>query len=147
VNGAAARNFPPGDLRVSDADRDQVVSELGQAFQDGRITAEELDERSGLALRARTGNDLAVLLADLPPGQAPGTGVDPVPGGSPPLAPRRAPWGIAGVALAVVAVIAVASLLSNVNGRHGGWIGLVPILIVVLVARRIAAGGRWGRRF
>ena len=37
----ATRNFPSGDLRVSDADRDRAVSELSEAFQAGRITAEE----------------------------------------------------------------------------------------------------------
>jgi Flp pilus assembly protein TadB len=57
---------PAGDLRVSDADRDRAVSELGEHFQAGRLTAAELDERVGLALRARTGKDLAGLMADLP---------------------------------------------------------------------------------
>jgi hypothetical protein len=60
------RGFPPGDLRVSDADRDQALSELSEAFRVGRITADEFDQRSGQALRARTGKDLTALLADLP---------------------------------------------------------------------------------
>ncbi len=37
------RDYPPGDLRVSDADRDRALSELSKAFQAGRITADELD--------------------------------------------------------------------------------------------------------
>lgn len=61
------RGFPPGDLRVSDADRDRALSELGEAFRVGRITADEFDQRSRQALRARTGKELAALLADLPP--------------------------------------------------------------------------------
>jgi Domain of unknown function (DUF1707) len=60
------RGFPPGDLRVSDADRDRALSELGEAFRVGRITADEFDQRSGQALRARTGKELTALLADLP---------------------------------------------------------------------------------
>jgi Domain of unknown function (DUF1707) len=60
------RGFPPGDMRVSDADRDRAVSELGEALRVGRLTAGEFDERSGQALRARTGKELAALLADLP---------------------------------------------------------------------------------
>jgi hypothetical protein len=60
------RGFPPGDLRVSDADRDRALSELSEAFRVGRITAEEFDQRSGQALRARTGKELTALLADLP---------------------------------------------------------------------------------
>ncbi len=62
----AGRGFPPGDLRVSDADRDRAQSELSEAFRAGRITAEEFDQRSGQALRARTGKELTALLADLP---------------------------------------------------------------------------------
>ena len=60
------RGFPPGDLRVSDADRDRAQAELSEAFRAGRITADEFDQRSGEALRARTGKELTALLADLP---------------------------------------------------------------------------------
>jgi hypothetical protein len=61
------RSFPPGDLRVSDADRDRALSELREALRVGRITSDEFDQRSGQALRARTGKELTALLADLPP--------------------------------------------------------------------------------
>jgi hypothetical protein len=67
------RGFPPGDLRVSDADRDRAVSELSEAFQVGRITADEFEQRSGQALHARTGRELTALLADLPVASAPAT--------------------------------------------------------------------------
>jgi hypothetical protein len=67
----ATRDYPPGDLRVSDADRDRALSELSEAFQVGRITAGEFDQRSGQALRARTGKELTGLLADLPLDRAP----------------------------------------------------------------------------
>jgi hypothetical protein len=69
----AARNYyPPGDMRVSDAERDLALSELSQALQAGRITADEFDQRSGQVLGARTGKELTVPLADLPPaGYAP----------------------------------------------------------------------------
>jgi Domain of unknown function (DUF1707) len=62
----AGWNYPPGDQRVSDADRDQALHELSLAFKAGRITADELDQRSGQALSARTGKELTGLLADLP---------------------------------------------------------------------------------
>jgi len=68
----AGRDYPPGDLRVSDADRDRALGELSRAFQAGRITAGELDERSGRALDARTGKELIALLADLPQERGPG---------------------------------------------------------------------------
>jgi hypothetical protein len=59
-------NYPTGDFRVSDADRDHAFSELSVAFQAGRLTADEFDQRSGQALAARTGSQLTALLADLP---------------------------------------------------------------------------------
>ena len=66
-----------GALRVSHEDRDQVAEALRVAAGDGRLTAEELDERLERALTARTYDDLAVLVADLP---ALGTAVAPLPG-------------------------------------------------------------------
>jgi hypothetical protein len=68
-----SRGFPPGDLRVSDADRDRALSELSEALRVGRITADEFDQRSGQALRARTGKELTALLADLPLDGSPAT--------------------------------------------------------------------------
>jgi hypothetical protein len=68
---SAARDFPPGDFRVSDADRDRALAELRDAFGVGRITADEFDERSEQALAARTGKELTALLADLPQERAP----------------------------------------------------------------------------
>ena len=59
--------YPPGDLRVSDAERDRALSELSEALQAGRITSDEFDQRSGQVLRARTGKELTAPLADLPP--------------------------------------------------------------------------------
>jgi hypothetical protein len=64
--GTDARDFPPGELRVSDGDRDRALSELSEAYQVGRITSDEFDHRSTRALSARTGRELAALLADLP---------------------------------------------------------------------------------
>ena len=64
-------DFPQGHLRVSDAERDQAVAELSEAYQAGRITADEFDWRSTQALMARTGEELAAPLADLPLGHGP----------------------------------------------------------------------------
>ena len=67
------------ELRASHADRDQVVELLRVAAGDGRLSAEELDDRLERALTARTYGELAALTADLPatPGAAvvpPGAG-------------------------------------------------------------------------
>jgi hypothetical protein len=66
VKNTATRDYPADDLRVGDADRDRALGELSEAFQVGRITADEFDQRSQLALGARTGKELTDLLADLP---------------------------------------------------------------------------------
>jgi Domain of unknown function (DUF1707) len=61
---------PPGDprdeLRAGHDDRDRVVEVLSVAAGDGRLTPEELDERVGAALTARTYGELAALISDLP---------------------------------------------------------------------------------
>jgi hypothetical protein len=56
----------PGELRASHEDRDRVVELLRVAAGDGRLTAEELDQRLDKALTARTYGELAVLTRDLP---------------------------------------------------------------------------------
>lgn len=56
----------PGQLRASHEDRDRVVEILRVAAGDGRLTAEELDQRLEAALSARTYAELAVLTTDLP---------------------------------------------------------------------------------
>ena len=89
----------PGDLagdswlRVSHADRDQVVVTLQDAFVAGMLTRDELDTRVSRALAARTRGDLTVLTGDLPPvpagaGRPVGTGA---PAGATAPARRRRP--------------------------------------------------------
>jgi hypothetical protein len=56
----------PGQLRASHEDRDRVVELLRVAAGDGRLTAEELDERLEVALTARTYDRLNALVKDLP---------------------------------------------------------------------------------
>ena len=71
------------ELRASHDDRDRVVELLRVSAGDGRLTAEELDERLEKAMTARTYGELARLVADLP---AVGSAVGPVVG--PATAPR-----------------------------------------------------------
>jgi Domain of unknown function (DUF1707) len=54
------------ELRASHEDRDRVVELLRVSAGDGRLTADELDERLELAMTARTYGELAKLVADLP---------------------------------------------------------------------------------
>jgi hypothetical protein len=92
----------PGDqrrasMRVADADREQFVEALRQHHVDGRLTAEELADRTERAYAARTFGDLDALATDLPPVRRPAgaPAPDPVPTGTtgpppPPPADRRA---------------------------------------------------------
>jgi len=105
---SADRGFPPGDLRVSDADRDRALSELSEAFQVGRITAEEFHQRSEHALGARTGKQLTALLADLPLDRGPAT-----PASALESAPRGHGAGRVMVASAVAATIFAAFAATN----------------------------------
>jgi hypothetical protein len=82
----AASGDGRGALRVSHEDRDQVAEALRVAAGDGRLSSDELDERLERALTARTYDDLAVLIADLPPA---GHALAPVPGTQLPTAPAK----------------------------------------------------------
>ena len=107
------------ELRASDADRDAVVSDLGEHFQAGRLTAAELDERTGRALTARTWGELREVLSDLPATRP-----------TPPIRGRRMapPVPTALVGLAIVALVLL------VAGT--GW-GLIWLLVpALLIARR-----------
>ena len=54
------------ELRVSDADRERIAERLRLAAGEGRITADELEERLERAFGARTAGELEPLTADLP---------------------------------------------------------------------------------
>jgi hypothetical protein len=144
--------YSAGDLRVSDADRDRAISELSEHCQAGRLTADEFDERSGQALQARTGTELAALFADLPRDRAAVTSLPP-PG---PAAAMRI--GIAAPVLVGVLVSLVVFAYSQhslrylpaVAARGPNFHPLLPILLVLLVigclARRRHRQDRWEQR-
>lgn len=58
---------PGHPYRLSDAERGEAISALGEAYADGRLTAVEFDERLDAASRARFATDLDALFVDLPP--------------------------------------------------------------------------------
>jgi hypothetical protein len=60
-------NDPPRPaIRATDADREHTVGRLSDASVNGALTLEELADRADLAHRARTREELAVLIRDLP---------------------------------------------------------------------------------
>jgi len=63
--------FPPArpqahPVRIGDAERDEALDKLGDHFAAGRLTRDELDERSETAMQARFDSDLEPLFQDLP---------------------------------------------------------------------------------
>jgi hypothetical protein len=125
------KDYPSGGLRVSDADRDRAIAEFSEHFQDGRLTTEELEDRTGRALQARTAGELAELFTDLPRRPPAVTGAAPTPAHAGSFRPARVP----AASIAIIAVVVLASILSG----HPGLIALVPAL-VFLILRRLAGG-------
>jgi uncharacterized protein DUF1707 len=122
----------PAAMRASDADRDVVVSDLGEHFQAGRLTAAELDERTGQALTARTYGELSALQADLP--AIGGTAQIPA-AGSPGARPLPSPGRTAPAFRTALAGLVIAALVLAV--ATGGW-GLIWLLVPALVITRRA---------
>jgi len=54
-----------GHIRASDADREQVIDVLKDAFVRGRLTKDELTARAGRALVSRTYAELTAITADI----------------------------------------------------------------------------------
>ena len=123
------------DLRVSDAERDAVVTELGEHFGQGRLDQAEFDERATKALSARTGRDLGGLLADLPPARE--DSGPPQPGG-------RLPG-----ALMLVPLLAAASLIAGITagGAHHPWVAWPLLWLIPIMVLRFGWWRNWrGRR-
>jgi Domain of unknown function (DUF1707) len=100
-------------IRASDADRERVTARLRDHYAEGRLTSEELEERTSAALQAKTFGDLHRVMTDLP---------DPVlvPRGAPGLQPAG-PRG-----------------LSRRRGPR-----FLPVLMVFLLVALLAPGPGW----
>ena len=98
-----------GHLRASRADHERVIDAVKTAFVQGRLSKDELDERVGQTLGARTYAELAAVTADIPVGQA---------AGLPPARPSRAGarWPLMMSVLAVL-VLAPVALLGGKTGH------------------------------
>jgi Domain of unknown function (DUF1707) len=139
---------PSESLRASDADRDAVTERLREAAAEGRLEPEELEERVGAALRARTYGELRPLVADPPhDGDAPWLR----PGWRTTARARSALLGAGLVAAVTVAValVALAVVLVLVAAAVAAtwWIACVLFWLVVRRSRRrLASGSAWRQR-
>lgn len=134
------RDFPQGAIRVSDAERDATVAELSQHYQQGRLTAEEFDERSAKALTAKTGGQLHALFVDLPlittSPPALQHELPMVPGTEAAAQPHRFPGRtVAAVVLGYFILSnAIGAIVSAASLDWGSAVGaVIPAMILVLV--------------
>jgi uncharacterized membrane protein YdbT with pleckstrin-like domain len=103
-------------IRASDADREHVADRLRNAAAEGRLLAEELEQRLGTAFKARTYGELDAVVADLP------TARDSHPRSRSAI-PLARPLLVALIVLVAIAVIAAAVVVvTGVLAAWGLWI-------------------------
>ncbi len=130
-------------LRASDAEREQIAERLRQAATEGRLLADELEERLGAALSAKTYGELDAVVSDLP---------------APPVRHRGLSRGIrpaAAVAFALVLALMFIGALAFAfaghphSGHHwagGARGGALIWLLWVAIAGRLLLRRRRGAR-
>jgi Flp pilus assembly protein TadB len=124
-------------LRASDADREHIAERLRRAASEGRLLAEEFEQRLEAAFTARTYGELDPLVADLPAERLPASQSRAVSY----VRPVAIALGVAMLVMAVLAVIALIVTGTIVIG--GAW---VILLVWLFGAKRGYCRGRYGRR-
>ena len=140
---------PRAGLRASDADREQFVEALRRHHTEGRLTTEELAERSERAYGAKTYGDLDALATDLPPAAPPARPApEDLPARLRPLGPKQAAaraglvrsvlwYGVLSVFLIVVWAI---------SGRDYFWPAWPILGFMLLLAWQAIGVWYWPRR-
>jgi hypothetical protein len=121
-------------IRASDADRERVTARLRDHYAEGRLTSEELDERTSAALHAKTFGDLRRVMADLPdPSLVPQGGPGLQPAGRPWLAHRRGPR--------FLPVLLLLLLFAVLAPGPGGWMvfAFLKLFLVFWLVTGLAA--------
>jgi hypothetical protein len=129
-----------GRLRVSPADREQVIGVLKAAFVRGVLAKEEFDLRVGQAFGSRTWVELDALTADLPSGLTAAWAPQPARAQGEPRIPRS------GIVLTVATVVYAAMwpvpflLPKNSEGEPQGGLALVVLPSFCYVVLLLAIG-------
>jgi DUF1707 SHOCT-like domain len=126
----------PGDprMRASDADRERTASLLREHHAEGRLTAEEFNDRLDQAFTAKTIGELDALLADLPGidlYRLPAAGIRPAPPGA--LRSRSARGGVDRRGQGAVTPQRVAA--------WAAWAAISSLLFVVWLGLGVLSGG------
>jgi Domain of unknown function (DUF1707) len=132
-------------LRAGQADREQVIEALKDAFVQGRLTRDELDARAGRALTARTYADLAALTADIPPAPSVPAAAGSAGSARPPAPTRRRPLaraaaGSGGCLVIAAAAVWVAFILDPGPGPTPYHSWAKPFLLLAVCAVYVAVG-------
>jgi Domain of unknown function (DUF1707) len=114
-------------LRASDAERERAAESLREHHAEGRLTTDELEERTERAYAAKTRGDLDQLFGDLPRLRVPESE----------LRPRR-PWPPA-FAFPIVATLVAVAVVSSAHVLWLAW----PLMFFVFF--RFAGLGHWRR--
>jgi hypothetical protein len=106
----------PSNLRASDADREQIAERLRKAAAEGRLLAEELEQRIGATFAARTYGELDALVEDLPDDRV-------VPARPRSVASLGGPVRALAIGVLAAAVLAIVALIVTGTVLAGGaWI-------------------------
>jgi hypothetical protein len=135
---------PQPEPRIGDVEREAAVHALGEHYAAGRITKDEFDERSDVAMGARTNADLRPLFADLPGPSGPATS-EQEPGIVPPRRIRPGLWVLVPLVLLAVPLVTVGVLAAVIT--KAWWIFFAVWLVFLCRprrARRIRPPGRPG---
>jgi len=126
-----------GGLRASDADREAMAKILRGHYSDGRLDAQEYDERINRCYAAKTVRELDELLLDLPR----------IEEREPEHAPDRAYWGRRRLwwPAAFVAVVVALIAISALTGTHVVWLAF-PLAFFVFRPFGRWCGPSQGRR-
>jgi|SRR5271166_5290584 len=128
-------------IRASDADRESVADRLRRAAGEGRLVAEELEERLARALRAQTYGELDELVIDLPRNVSRPASRSRRVARSHPVA--AAAIVLAGALVIVAMAVVLAIVLAGLALAWGAWM----VIAALFASRRVRHGGRCTYRY
>jgi Domain of unknown function (DUF1707) len=153
----------PSPQRIGDAERDSAAELLREHMAQGRLTAEEFDERIDAALKAKVASDLDPLFSDLP-GPRPGQSVATTPGyqappwsrpsapAAPSTIPVLPPRGAGAPALAGltgflwIAVPLAVSFIPGLGWDRFWWLIFLPMMVSMVLGKNESDRERERRR-
>jgi DUF1707 SHOCT-like domain len=119
----------PG-TRASDAERDRAADALRRHHADGRLSTDELEERTGRAYAATTLGELDQLFADLPRLRSP----------EGELRPRRLGLWPPAFALPLIALLFAVAVVASAHALFFIW----PLMFFLFLRSGLRRRGWWG---